>query len=528
MSEKSEKRNRVLGAKVVFFFKETFRAHSRAEYKEIFSRGLNRDNSGVSGAFPWLYVRAFFVLFILFTINTLILRLTDNALYIPSVTFLGGITFTIPFIILLYELYPKRDISLFMVMAVVVIGGTIASVLSQIGYAVIPVKNKWMSAIVAGCLEEFCKAVPALIIISVLRKKNPYACYLLAAAVGAGFSVIEDMGYIFYYSDRYYFEYHSDIQALVSMFADRGMSSFCSHILWTGAIGWAYYYFAHPFRWLRFIGLCALSVGLHICWDLPFQGLWQALIIFACVIIAASVNISIAHISRIKTLASEVDLTAVNEGIIRKAKSMGERMRFTNAANLTLSLMCTILSVLVLLFCALPIGIEYTRREFADVAAFETYLDGGYELYADWERKCDLTAEDNAEERYVDGELVYVVQSDSARGGAVYYYGYYMTELDRPDSISVELEIDGLTTRYYCNEYKFGNDVRYIFDIYGNTLIDYTYNSDGSVTAVLDASEFANYKSLIILCSTGVAVVSACTIILIAFTIKLRRLKDAE
>ncbi|MDE6868646.1 MAG: hypothetical protein K2J83_05870, partial [Clostridia bacterium] len=94
----------VLRAKIIYFFKETFRARSKAEYREIFSRGLGDSTAGVSGAFPWLYVRAFFILLILFTVNTLILRLTDNVLYIPSVTFLGGITFTVPFVILLYEL----------------------------------------------------------------------------------------------------------------------------------------------------------------------------------------------------------------------------------------------------------------------------------------------------------------------------------------------------------------------------------------------------------------------------------------
>ena len=94
----------VARAKIVYYFKETFRAHSKAEYREIFSRGLNEDNSGVTGAFPFLYVRAFLALFVLFTVNVLVLRLTGNMLYVPSVTFLGGVTFTVPFIILLYEL----------------------------------------------------------------------------------------------------------------------------------------------------------------------------------------------------------------------------------------------------------------------------------------------------------------------------------------------------------------------------------------------------------------------------------------
>lgn len=142
-------------ARITYFFRETFRAHSKAEYREIFSRGLNEDNEGISGAFPWLYVRAFFALFLLFTINTLILRITNNKLYVPSVNFLGGITFVVPFIILLFELYPKRDLSLIILLAVLVGGGTFAGLLSQIGYMLIPVKNEWLAAVEAGVLEEF-------------------------------------------------------------------------------------------------------------------------------------------------------------------------------------------------------------------------------------------------------------------------------------------------------------------------------------------------------------------------------------
>ena len=129
-------------ATITYLFKETFRARSKAEYKEIFTRGLNEDNSGVSGAFPWLYVRAFFVLLVLFTVNILVLRLTNNQLYIPSVIFLGGITFTVPFIVLLFELYPKRDVSLFLVLALLVAGGTAAGVLTQVGYKFIRFRDE--------------------------------------------------------------------------------------------------------------------------------------------------------------------------------------------------------------------------------------------------------------------------------------------------------------------------------------------------------------------------------------------------
>lgn len=514
-------------AKITYFFKETFRAHSKAEYKEIFSRGLNEDNEGVSGAYPWLYIRAFFALLMLFTVNVFILRLTDNALYIPSVTFLGGITFTVPFIVLLYELYPKRNLSLFMTFAVLVGGGTVAGVFSQLLYLPIDVDSPWLSAVVSGCVEEISKMIPAVFVIEVLHRKNPYECFLLAAAVGAGFSIVEDMGYIFYYSDKL-MNYYSDIQATVALFVERGLSSFCTHILWTGAVGWAYCISKKPFGsvWLLML---ASSVGLHICWNLPLEGLYKVLVTALCVIVVAAANISIVHVSRVRTLASEVDLTSVNEQIIEEAKSMGERMRFTNAANLTFALSCTFLSVIVLLLCSLPIGVEYKRVEYQSSEQFIEYVEGGFNLKADWSRamRYPYDSANNFEERRVDGELTYVVQCDTIDGyDGLYYYTYYVRD-GYLESISVELDREGFTSRYYCTEYSFyGGTEEWVFEVNADGIRGYSCSKDGTVTAIQDADEFEGYPYLITLCATGAAIEIGCTIILMSFAIKLRRVEN--
>ena len=517
-------------AKITYFFKETFRFRSKAEYKEIFSRGLNEDNAGVSGAFPWLYVRAFFALLVLFTINVLVLRLTNNTLYVPSVIFLGGITFTVPFIILLYELYPKRDVSLFLILALLVAGGTLSGVLTQTVYRFYNPTNGWISAVLAGCVEEVCKAIPAIIAIAVFKQKNAYACFLFAATVGAGFSVIEDMGYIFVYSDTYFI----DVQSIITLFMDRGLSSFCTHILWTGSIGWAYSYIKKPFKSVRFLLMVLLSVFLHICWDLPIEGWWQVLDIAACVIVAAGVNIAIVHLSRVNTLAAEVDLTAVNEEIIREAKAMGERMRFTNAANLTYVLMWSVLCVVILLFCAMPIGVNYQRVEYDDKEEFIEYLEDGRSFVKNYERAYDPEG-DNVEERYEAKQLSYVIQFEKIEDYD-YYFGYTVSydnddncvfELDS-DNISVDIEINGSSTRYVGEMYKFGNSYELVFDIKAEEVRQYKYNSDGSVTAVLNAEEFEGYDILIIMCSVGCAVTLASFVVILGLRLKIRSMKDVE
>ncbi len=528
----NKSRTAIIRAKIVYFFKETFRAHSKAEYKEIFSRGLNDDNRGISGAFPWLYVRAFFVLLVLFTVNVLVLRLTNNSLYVPSVNFLGGITFSVPFIILLYELYPKRDVSLLLVLGLLVCCGTLAGVITQVAYYFIPVENEWLVAVVAGCVEEVCKAAPAIIAITILKQKNPYACFLIAASVGAGFSVIEDMGYIFYYSDKFIVFYNSDIQATVALFVDRGLSSFCTHIVWTGAIGWAYSYIKKPFKSLHFFFMVILSVGLHICWDLPLEGLWQVLDIAACVVVAAAVNITIVHLSRIRTLAAETDLTRINEGIIAEAKAMGERMRFTNAANLTFVLMWAVLCVLILLFCAMPIGIDSKRVEYDSKEDFIAYLEDYNTFSKDLNRPYDKNGL-NDEERFVRGddgqmELSYVVQYECI-DEKDYYFGYTVNGNDGDlDTVAVEIEKDGVYSRQYCNNYNFGGESVWVFDVNAEEVKYYNYNKNGTVTAVTEADAFTGYHLLIIICGVGCAATLASTVVIVGLRIKLRRIKDAE
>ena len=516
----------IVKAKITYFFKETFRAHSKAEYREIFSRGLNEDNSGVTGAFPWLYVRAFFALLILFTINVVILRVSESSLFVPSVTFLGGITFTVPFIILLYELYPKREISLFLLIAVLVGGGTLSVVLSQIGYMLIPVNSKVALAVVAGILEEVSKAITAIIAKAIFKQKNRYACFLIAAAVGAGFSIIEDMGYIFYYSNLNTVDYSSDTVAILTLFTDRGLSSFCTHVLWTGAIGWSLSLMKRP---LRSVGVLIFlsSIALHICWDLPLEGWLEGLDIILCVIIAAAINISIVHKARINTLAEEVDLTNLNEQIIAQAKQMGELMRFRNAGNLTFALTCTFLSVIILVLCAMPIGMDYKTRDYESVEEFIAYVQGGYNLKADMDRA--LVEEDSYYmEHLEDDKITYVVQKVYHDGyDGIYLYEYYMSYPSKPYRISVELDDGGIFFVIPCTEFKFGNKKVWAFEI--NSLRGYKYNeTNGTVTAVTDAEEFEGYELLIALCAAAFAIAAGCAVILISFKIKLGRLNNEK
>lgn len=518
-------------ARITYMFRETFRAHSRDEYREFFTRGLGDDKNGITGTYPWLYVRVFFMLFILFTINTVILRFTGNTLYVPTVTLLGGITFTVPFMVFLFEIYPKRDLSIIKLFGILILGGTAAGVLTQTGYALIKVSNPWYSALISGLVEEVSKAIVAVAAIMIMRKKNSYACFLIAASVGAGFSVIEDMGYIFFYSDMVAASF-GDIRDTVYLFLNRGFSTFCTHILWTGIVGWAYGFGKGKYKPL-FIAFVLGSVFIHSCWNLPFEGWQHSGIIVICTILTVVSNIVAVRKSLFSTLSDEFDIARINDRIIREAKQMGERMRFTNAANLTFALTCTLLSVIMLALCCLPIGMEKMRVNYSSTDEFIAAVHGGYNLKVDFGREYDPNGKNVEERKIHDGDelvLSYLVQEVTFDGyDGTYYYGYYIDREGNAEreADSISLELDDIASRIPCVEYYFGDESEWAFDVNGSEFTNYTYNKeDGSISCVMDAEAFEGYNLLIALVAAAVGVAGACGIILFAFSIKLRRVRD--
>ncbi|MDE7440457.1 MAG: PrsW family intramembrane metalloprotease [Clostridia bacterium] len=512
-------------ARITYMFKETFRAHSKDEYREFLTRGLGENKGGITGTYPWLYVRMFFILFILFTVNTVVLRFTGNTLYFPTITLLAGITFTFPFMTFLFELYPKRDLSVLKLFGILVIGGTVAGVLTQVGYALIKLDNPWYSALISGLVEEVSKAAVAIAAILVMRNKNSYACFLIAAAVGTGFSVMEDMGYMFFYSDSLASQY-GDIRSIVYLFIDRGFSTFCTHILWTGLVGLAYG-FAKGKGILLSIVVLIGSIIIHSFWNLPLDGWMHSGLIAICTILTVLVNIVAVRKSLFSTMSDEFDIARINDNMIREAKEMGEQMRFTNAANLTFSLTCTILSIILLALCCLPIGMEKMHVDYADKQEFLSAVQGGYNVTVDWSREYDPNGKTVEERKIHDGDelvLSYVVQEVQLTGyEGVYYYGYYVG--DRVAD-SIYLMLENVESRIPCVEYTFGDDTAWAFEV-NDDYEKYTYNkSDGSVSAIIDAEAFEGYNLLIALVASAVAVAGACGVILFAFSIKLRRVRD--
>ncbi len=506
------------------FFYQTFRRHTAEEYSELLTRGL-RGKRGLNGQYPWLYMRLFGILFILFAAYLLLVRLMGNQLYVPSVLLYGGIAFLLPFIVLLYELYPLRDFSLLSLFAVLILGGALSGFLCQTLYYFVPNASGWLGSLRVAGIEEICKAVVAVLVIILVRARDPLLGFIIGAAVGAGFSIAEDMGYLFIHTEGWQ---AVDIPSLVRLFFVRGLTSFCTHVPWSGFIGWAYARRQKPLHDVTFYVMAGLSVGLHMLWNSPMPALPQAIVTAAVVIVVLIIGLAIWDFGRKDAFhKSEQPKVMSPESKV----CVKDYRYYHHGANLSFAFFGLLLAVCALVFCGLPVPSGYDTKTFESRTEFVEFAQNGHDLSADWNRPHDNAAED-MEKHYVNGVLTQVVQTEE-RGGYHYFY-YYTVNNDNQYmllQIMVEVTENHATMRYrYENIYFRGSVYASFFEV-NNTLTGYAVDEDGAITAfVYDSSARGNPfpKEYVPIAYVSIGLTVVEIVVYIAFYWKARKLKKLQ
>lgn len=416
------------------FFRQTFRRHSGAEYSELLTRGM-RSTGGVNKKYPWAYIRLFSLLLVLFAIFLLIVRFTSNELFVPTITALASICFNVSFLLFLFELYPKRDMSFMLVCLAALLGGAGAHIVTQILYNIFPVSNAWIKAVCAGFFEELPKAVSVILVVIVSRKNSPLAGFILGAAVGCGFSIVEDMGYIFIEANEMPV---MNLATIVEVSVSRGLSSLCTHMLWTATIGWAYCHFTRHFANIAFYSVSLLSCGLHICWDLPLGYVALGFVYAGCTIVACVECVLILHFERRKVFREFLaslkgdETTAYDSDELIKAtvgtdseavRSLSKKSPYywRHWGNFTFALGSVLMAVTAVIYCSVSFPETYATEEFGSAEQFIEYMQGGLTFQAKENRLYDENDKDG-DDRTHDG---YVIQSETVAG---IEYRYVYTE----------------------------------------------------------------------------------------------------
>jgi RsiW-degrading membrane proteinase PrsW (M82 family) len=121
--------------------------------------------------------------------------------------------------------------------------------------------------IAVGLIEETAKLIVPALLVLWGRYRRPADGLLIGVASGAGFAVLETMGYGFVVL----IISHGNLSAVDGVLMTRGLLSPAAHMTWTGltaaalwsaaASGWS------RLATLRFIGMYLLAVALHTAWD---------------------------------------------------------------------------------------------------------------------------------------------------------------------------------------------------------------------------------------------------------------------
>jgi len=196
----------------------------------------------------------------------------ENVKLVPALIVMGSVAIPFALLIFFFEVNVPRNISLYQVIKLLLLGGLLSIVLSLFGFRVTGL-HSWLGAASAGIIEETGKALALLLVVGRPRYRWILNGLLLGAAVGAGFAVFESAGYALETG------LSEGVQAMRETILTRGLLAVLGgHVLWTGLAGAALWRVRgdQPFRpelfvaprFLRVFGLC---VAMHMIWNSPLQ-----------------------------------------------------------------------------------------------------------------------------------------------------------------------------------------------------------------------------------------------------------------
>jgi RsiW-degrading membrane proteinase PrsW (M82 family) len=227
----------------------------------------------------------------------------QNPNFIPGMIVIGS--FIVPFSIVVFFLETNlpRNVSVYQVGKMLVLGGTIGLVATMVLTRFVPGSGtgSLVPALLTGALEETAKALALLLIVGNRRYYWQTNGLLFGAAVGAGFAGFESAGYAFMAG--------MSGQSIFDSIMLRGMLSPGGHVIWTAMIGSAIWKAKgdKPFefsmltqpvvvrRWL-------IAVVLHGLWDTNFVELGMMQYVILC-LVGWYITIAI-----LKEALSEIDL----------------------------------------------------------------------------------------------------------------------------------------------------------------------------------------------------------------------------
>lgn len=194
---------------------------------------------------------------------------TGNPNLVPSLILLGAAVIPAAFVVFVAGQRLVFGVSGGTVALTALVGGVIGVVTAgTLEYGTLR-RLGVVPMVAVGLIEEFAKLiVPAvLLLLLVRRNRHPADGLLLGVACGAGFAVLETMGYAFVVL----IQSHGDLAVVDNVLFVRGILSPAAHMAWTGLAAAALWR-AAVLGWKggavgRFLLAYVVVVALHTAWD---------------------------------------------------------------------------------------------------------------------------------------------------------------------------------------------------------------------------------------------------------------------
>lgn len=199
----------------------------------------------------------------------LVLRImveTGNPNLFPTLLFIGAITVPSSILLLVYGLGHRMGSHGGLVAVTAVVGGVIGVISAgQLEYSTLRGMQS-PSMVVVALIEESVKIIVPLVVFWIAGRRAPGLGVVVGIASGAGFAVLETMGYGF----TALLTSQGNLAAVDYTLMLRALLSPSNHVAWTGTVCAALWRFAEPTRKAKVVvllGAFAVAVALHATWD---------------------------------------------------------------------------------------------------------------------------------------------------------------------------------------------------------------------------------------------------------------------
>lgn len=261
------------GFSVRSFFSEVFRKHEDFEIEDYFKHGAYTTTPPLQDVLaawpaPWAFFRVL-VFCLLATVGFYwAFQRFGNPIFVPGWIFIGCFGIPLATMILFLETNVLRNISLYRILTLALLGGLLSIIMSLFLYEITGLATGF-GAMSAGLFEEAGKLLAVIYLARKWVGRFPWILngMVFGAAVGTGFSAFESAGYVF-----------------VAILADEGESVMMlrgfvaplTHTIWTAAAAGALWRIqgATPFSWnmlgdWRFLRIFLIVAVLHALWNSP-------------------------------------------------------------------------------------------------------------------------------------------------------------------------------------------------------------------------------------------------------------------